>query len=271
LLAQIIHHNSSRKDRAFQNITCSALPATLLESELFGHERGAFTDAKVQKKGLLELADGGTVFLDEFTEMDPMLQAKLLRFLEEKAFRRVGGVRDIRVDVRVIAATNRDMKEAVRSGALRKDLYYRLQVLTIEIPPLRRRVEDILPLARFLIDLFNREFGKDVRGLDRDARALLENHPWEGNVRELHNAIERAMLFAEGDRLTPADFPALTTRRQPPQHYQLPAQGIVFQELERSLVHQALERCRGNRTRAAALLGMTRDQIRYRIEKFGLA
>ena len=252
------------------NITCSALPATLLESELFGHERGAFTDAKQQKKGLLELADGGTVFLDEFTEMDPMLQAKLLRFLEEKAFKRLGGGKDLSVDVRVIAATNRDMDEAVASGALRKDLYYRLQVLTIKIPSLRDRQGDIPLLAAYFVDHFNREFGKEVQGLTPEAVRLLESYPWEGNVRELRNAIERAMLFAEGDLLAPSDLSTIAERASVAETYLLPPGGVNLDELEKCMVVQALERARGNRTRAGELLGISRDQVRYRIEKFGL-
>ena len=270
LAANVIHHNSGRADDPFMEITCSALPGTLLESELFGHEKGAFTDARQQRKGLLELAHGGTVFLDEFTEMEPVLQAKLLRFLEEKTFKRVGGSRDIKVNVRVIAATNRKMEEAVREGVLRKDLYYRLQVLTITMPPLRDRPEDIVPLARFFVDQFNREFGKEVRAVAAGAERMLKAHPWEGNVRELRNAVERAMLFSEGAELTAEDFAMLSEQQPISEGFQLPAAGVVLEELERSLVVQALERSDNNRTRAASLLGMSRDQIRYRIEKFGL-
>ena len=270
LAANVIHHNSDRADGPFMEITCSAMPGALLESELFGHERGAFTDAKQQKRGLLELAHGGTVFLDEFTEMEPALQAKLLRFLEDKAFRRVGGAKDIRVDVRVIAATNRRPEEAVREGLLRKDLYYRLQVLTITLPPLRQRAEDIVPLAKFFVDQFNRDFGKQVQQLVPAAQRLLEHHPWEGNVRELRNAVERAMLFSEGPALASEDFAMLAQQQPLTEGFQLPPAGVVLEELERSLVVQALARCDDNRTRAAGLLGMSRDQIRYRIEKFGL-
>jgi DNA-binding NtrC family response regulator len=270
LAAKIIHHGSARRDRPFMNITCSALPATLLESELFGHERGAFTDAKQQKKGLLELAEGGTVFLDEFTEMAPMLQAKLLRFLEEKAFKRLGGAKDLSVDVRVIAATNRGMDEAVAAGALRKDLYYRLQVLTIEIPSLRDRQGDAPLLARYFIDHFNKEFGKEVKGLSSEAIRLLEAHPWEGNVRELRNAIERAMLFAEGEQLVPSDLSTIAEKAAVAETYLLPPGGVDLDELEKSMVVQALERAKGNRTRAGELLGISRDQVRYRIEKFHL-
>ncbi len=269
LAAKAIHFNSARASRPFMNITCSALPEALLESELFGHERGAFTDAKQRKLGLLELADGGTVFLDEFTEMPPALQAKLLRFLEERAFKRVGGLEDLRVDVRVIAATNRDLEEAVREGVLRRDLYYRLKVLPVRMPPLRERLDDIPLLAEHFVSSFNREFRKRVRGVSDEGLALLRTHPWEGNVRELRNAIERAMLFAESEQLERADFPSLGAAL-PRAGFQLPPEGIDLEALERSLVVQALEREAGNRTRAAALLGMSRDQMRYRVEKFGL-
>jgi DNA-binding NtrC family response regulator len=270
LAAKVIHYSSERAGRPFMNITCSALPEALLESELFGHERGAFTDARQQKIGLLETADNGTVFLDEIGEMVPTLQAKLLRFLEERAFRRVGGSADIRVDVRVIAATNRDLEEAVREGKFREDLYYRLNVMQIELPPLRSRPADIPVLTSYFVDTFNREFRKNVRGLSSDARATLERYTWPGNIRELKNAVERAMLLAEGDTLQAEDFAALAGRRQVAAGYELPADGVDLETLERDLVRQALRRTGGNQTKAAALLGLNRDQIRYRIEKFGL-
>ena len=192
------------------NITCSALPEALLESELFGHERGAFTGADRQKRGLLESADGGTVFLDEIGEMVPALQAKLLRFLEEKSFKRVGGSVDLHVDVRVIAATNRNLQEEVRKGTSARTCIYRLNVLPIVLPPLRERRDDIPELVHFYIDSYNTEFKKRVRGVDADAMTQLERYPWPGNVRELRNAIERAMLLAEGETLVRGDFPALT-------------------------------------------------------------
>ncbi len=270
LAAKVIHYNSDRAGKPFQNITCSALPENLLESELFGHERGAFTDAKVQKIGLVEQADGGTVFLDEIAEMSPALQAKLLRFLEEKAFRRVGGIQDIRVDVRVVAATNRDLQERVAAGTFRDDLYYRLQVLPVSLPPLRERTGDIPLLAAFYVDLFNRDFKKSVRGLSPEAERALESYAWPGNVRELRNVIERAMLLCEGDRLVPEDFLVLAARPAIEPGFRLPPAGIALDELERDLVVQALRRTGGNQTQAARLLHLNRDQIRYRIEKFGL-
>jgi DNA-binding NtrC family response regulator len=270
LTAKILHYSSARAARLFVNITCSALPETLLESELFGHERGAFTDARQQKKGLFEQADGGTVFLDEIGEMTPPLQVKLLRFLEEKAFRRVGGTADLRVDVRVVAATNRDLEDEVRRGRFREDLFYRLNVLQLKLPPLRAHAEDLPALVSFYIDMFNREFKKNVRGASPATLRLLEGYGWPGNVRELRNAVERAMLLAPGDTLEPADFPIATAGAGLPRALELPAQGVDLEDMEKSLVLQALERTGWNQTRAAKLLGLNRDQIHYRIEKFKL-
>jgi DNA-binding NtrC family response regulator len=270
LAAKVLHFNSERKNRPFVNITCSAIPETLLESELFGHERGAFTDARQQKRGLLESADGGTVFLDEIGEMVPALQAKLLRVLEDKAFKRVGGQHDVRVDVRIIAATNRNLEEQVRSGQFRSDLYYRLNVLPIELPALRSHLEDVPALVTFYVEQFNREFRKNVRGASAAALKAMQQYGWPGNIRELRNSVERAMLLSDGPWLEPADFPALAGAAPLAAGLSLPAEGVNLEELERSLVVQALERAAGNQTRAATLLGLNRDQIRYRIEKFGL-
>jgi two-component system response regulator AtoC len=270
LVAKVIHYTSGRAARPFMNITCSALPEQLLESELFGHERGAFTDARLQKRGLLETADGGTVFLDEIGEMVPALQAKLLRFLEEKAFKRVGGAHDIRVDVRVIAATNRNLEEQVAKGRFRSDLYYRLDVLPIAIPPLRSHPEDVPLLVEYFIDAFNSEFRKRVQGASPAAYAALQPYGWPGNVREVRNVVERAMLLSDADRLEAKDFATLTTTAGSGEDFELPAKGVELDALERSLVIQALKRAGGNQTRAASLLGLNRDQIRYRIEKFGL-
>jgi transcriptional regulator with GAF, ATPase, and Fis domain len=269
LAAKVIHFNSDRAPRPFMNITCSALPETLLESELFGHERGAFTDARQQKTGLLESADGGTVFLDEIGEMMPALQAKLLRFLEEKTLKRVGGSADIHVDVRVIAATNRNLEEEVRQGKFREDLYYRLNVLPVTLPPLREHPSDIPLLVKYYVDQFNREFRKQVRGATPEALAALAAYTWPGNIRELRNTVERAMLLSDTDWLGPDHF-ALGARRPMSQALELPDGGVNIEELERDLVVQALRRTGGNQTKAATLLGLNRDQIRYRIEKFGL-
>jgi two-component system response regulator AtoC len=271
LAAKAIHYSSDRAHRQFVNITCSALPEQLLESELFGHERGAFTDARMQKRGLLETADGGTVFLDEIGEITPALQVKLLRFLEEKTFKRVGGLADIRVDVRVIAATNRNLEQLVSEGKFREDLYYRLQVMPIVIPPLRERRGDVALLASYYIDTFNREFRKKVRGAAPDAIKVLDAYRWPGNIREMRNAIERAMLLATGDWLQPEDFSGLTRAGSiPAQQFQLPSDGVNLEEVERTLLVQALERAGWNQTHAGHLLGINRDQVRYRIEKFGL-
>ena len=269
LAAKAIHYNSHRAARPFVNITCSALPEQLLESELFGHERGAFTDARQQKRGLFETADGGTVFLDEIGEMTPGLQAKLLRFLEEKTFKRVGGLGDIRVDVRVVAATNRDLEREVKTGKFREDLFYRLQVMPIALPALRERKGDVVLLANYYIDRFNREFRKHVRGLSAAATSVIEQYQWPGNVRELRNAIERAMLLADKEWLEPRDF--TLTRTVNPTEFRLPTEGVNLEEVERQLVVQALERAGGNQTHAAQLLGINRDQVRYRVEKFGLS
>jgi two-component system, NtrC family, response regulator AtoC len=271
LAAKVLHYASARASRPFMNITCSALPETILESELFGHERGAFTDARTQKRGLLESADGGTVFLDEIGEMAPALQAKLLRFLEEKSFKRVGGIADIRVDVRVIAATNRQLEDEVKKGRFREDLFYRLNVLPIVLPPLRSRADDIPMLVHYFVDAYNTEFRKRVRGVNDETMRLLKGYGWPGNIRELRNAVERAMLLVDGDQLTADHFPAATgAGARLTEAVELPATGIDLEQLERSLVVQALERSAWNQTRAAGLLGLNRDQIRYRIEKFKL-
>jgi len=270
LVAKVIHYASDRSGKPFMNITCSALPEQLLESELFGHERGAFTDARTQKKGLLESADGGTVFLDEIGEMAPGLQAKLLRFLEEKSFKRLGGSVDIRVDVRVIAATNRNLDEEVKSHRFRSDLFFRLNVLPIVLPALRSHAEDIPLLVEYFIDAFNSEFRKRVLGATPAAYSLLQSYGWPGNVRELRNVIERAMLLSDGERLDGRDFSAMTKAVSAGNDFELPATGVDLEQLERSVLVQALRRSNGNQTRAGTLLGLNRDQIRYRIEKFGL-
>ena len=256
-------------------IACTAMAETLLESELFGHERGAFTDAKFQKKGLVELAQGGTLFLDEIGDMSGGLQAKLLRVLEERRFRRVGGTKDISVDVRVIAATNRDLRQAVEVGTFRRDLYYRLQVVTITLPPLRIRREDIPLLARHFLAYFGREFKKRTPRLSPPAERLLVEYDWPGNVRELRNVIERAMILEETGDLLPAHLPPEIARLAvssvvPPPRFQLPGTGVILEEVECEFVRQALEMTGGNQTRAAPLLGLTRDELRYRVKKFGL-
>jgi DNA-binding NtrC family response regulator len=273
LIARALHDASDRRAKPFLTITCSAIPETLLESELFGHERGAFTDAKSMKPGLFEVADGGTVFLDEIGDMPLGLQAKLLQVLEEKTFKRLGGVTDIAVDIRVVAATNADLDRAVRENRFRVDLYYRLNTFPIRIPALRERAEDIPPLVRFFIDKFNRDFNKQVTGIQDAALQAVLRHSWPGNVRELRNAVERAMILGQGPMLTARDFAfaleAPDGRPSTGRLLDLPAEGLDVEALERDLVRQALERSGGNQSRAAQLLGMTRDQIRYRLEKYG--
>ncbi len=275
LLAKAIHYESARAEEPFMEIACTAMPETLLESELFGHERGAFTDAKTQKKGLLEVAHGGTIFLDEIGDMSAGLQAKLLRVLEERSFRRVGGTKDITVDVRVIAASNRDLQQAMESGAFRKDLYYRLQVVTITIPPLRNRRDDIPLLARHFLEYFSREFKKRLPRLSLEAERLLVQYDWPGNVRELRNVIERAMILEETGDLLPGHLPPeigglAASAVLPAPKFQLPKTGVVLEEIEREFVRQALELTQANQTRAARLLGLTRDELRYRVKKFEL-
>jgi len=271
LVAKAIHYNSDRANRPFMNITCTAITESLLESELFGHERGAFTDAKQLKKGLLELSGGGTVFLDEVGDMPPSLQAKLLRFLEEKTFRRVGGVQDIEVDVRIIAATNRDVNKLIEEGKFREDLYYRLNIIPIDLPPLRERGDDIRLLAEYYIDVFAHEFRRTVNGLTPEAVDKLMSYTWPGNVRELRNTIERAVLLVKQDIIRPDDL-VLGRGDANGQRFavELPAGGISLQTIEEQLVRQALAQTDNNQTKAAKLLHLSRDQLRYRMERYGL-
>jgi two-component system response regulator AtoC len=275
LLAKAIHYESARAEDPFMEIACTAMPETLLESELFGHERGAFTDAKGQKRGLFELAHGGTVFLDEIGDMSGGLQGKLLRVLEERRFRRVGGIKDISVDIRVMAATNRDLQQIVETGAFRKDLYYRLQVVTITLPPLRTRREDVPLLARHFLEHFSREFKRPLPRLSSAAERVLVQYEWPGNIRELRNVIERAMILEDTAELLPAHLSPEIARlaaplAAPAAVFRLPDTGVVLDEVEREFVRQALELTGGNQTRSARLLGLTRDELRYRLKKFGL-
>ena len=270
VVARLLHTSSARAGGPFTNVTCSALPEALLESELFGHEKGSFTDAKARKQGLIELSQGGTLFLDEIGEMSPALQAKLLRFLEEKQFRRVGGTEDLHADVRIIAATNRDLKKELTRGGFREDLYYRLAVLEIALPPLRDRGEDVKLLAQHFTDRFAREFHKPVDSIDGSAWRLITTYGWPGNVRELRNAVERAVLLCDGAVLREDDFLMLDSTSSVRRTFVLPPEGVDIEKVEQELLAQALERVSGNRTRAGELLGLNRDQVRYRIAKFGL-
>ncbi|MEK6643076.1 MAG: sigma-54 dependent transcriptional regulator [Planctomycetota bacterium] len=273
LVARAIHYNSDRAARPFMNITCTAITETLLESELFGHEKGAFTDARQQKKGLLELADGGTVFLDEVGDMPSTLQAKLLRFLEEKSFRRVGGVKDIEVDVRVIAATNRDVNKLIVEGKFREDLYFRLNVIGIDLPPLRERGNDVRLIAEYFTDVYSREFRKPIQSLAPAAMEKLLRYNWPGNVRELRNTIERAVLLSKGTSINVDDLvvgQSTTTANASSSLVKLPPGGMKLAALEEDLIRQALITTRYNQTRAAKMLGISRDQLKYRIDRYGL-
>jgi DNA-binding NtrC family response regulator len=277
LLAGAIHYASTRAHQPFQKVICSAIPESLLEAELFGHERGAFTDAKERRRGVFEAADGGTVFLDEIGDMPAPLQAKLLGILEDRSFRRIGGGDLVEVDVRVIAATHRNLERAVEEGTFRQDLYYRLNVVPLTIPPLRDRPEDILPLARAFLDEFNRSLGRHVSGLAPDAEERLMQYSWPGNVRELRNVLERALLFASCSVLSASDL-FLDVGRRPSRASEtshadrslmLPRDGLNLEQHEMELVRQAMQRTENNQSRAAALLGISRDQIRYRLDKMG--
>jgi DNA-binding NtrC family response regulator len=280
LVARAIHYESNRRDRPFYAINCAAIPENLMESELFGHEKGAFTDARTQKKGMFEMADGGTLFLDEISEMNVGMQAKLLRVLEGQSFRRVGGVKNITVDVRMIAASNRDLEEAVRSSRFRQDLYFRLEGIPLTLLPLRDHKEDITPLLHHFIRHYNQKFHKNIQGLTKEAEDLLMNYEWPGNVRELRNAIERVMILADGDRIAAKylpiriseggvlPVPAIEGSENGSIH--LPPGGTALFEVERELIRLALEQSRGNKTAAAKLLRITRDTLRYKVKKYRL-
>jgi DNA-binding NtrC family response regulator len=336
LLAKAIHYESERARAPFVNVTCTAIPDTLLESELFGHERGAFTGAHQKKVGLFELARGGTVFLDEIGDMPQGLQGKLLRFLEDRTFKRVGGTQDISVDVRIVAATNADLEAAVEDGRFREDLYYRLKVIPLELPPLRARRDDIPQLVKaFLVDV-SRDVRRQFHGIEPSAMEALTRYDWPGNVRELRNVMERALILGRGDVLRlgdlprevravlgDAEFPVAGTAEPLPVRVRvpgeddrqdavsggdsngrthtsaaapvdtipvvrggpsaadrerfgtaacivLPPEGLDWEDVERALVIQAVERTDGNQSRAAKLLGLSRDQLRYRMQRFGM-
>jgi DNA-binding NtrC family response regulator len=280
LVAKAIHYGSQRAEHPFVAINCAALPATLIESELFGYEKGAFTDAKARKEGLFEQAEGGTLLLDEIGELELSLQAKLLRVLEEGAFRRVGGLKDIPLDVRVLAASNRDLKTESEAGRFRLDLYYRLSIIQIEIPPLRERGDDVLLLSQHYIDTIGARLkrGKKVTALSAEARDVFRKYNWPGNVRELRNVIERALILEDSNEITteylPKGLMTPASRLSPPggapqgtSQFVLPPEGISLDDAELAFVRQAIERSGGNQTRAAELLGISRDQLRYRLKK----
>ena len=267
LIAKTLHYESTRRAEPFIAINCAAIPDTLLESELFGYEKGAFTDAKGQKRGLFELADNGTLFLDEIGELPMPLQAKLLRVLENLSFRRLGGLKDVQINARVITATNRDLAKQVEDGVFRQDLYYRLNVICIQIPPLRERREDILPMANFFVETYNSKFNRRIEGLTPEACQMLVNHDWPGNVRELRNAIERAMILEDTTHIRPATLPIAIREH----HTDVPVPvGLSLVDHERQLIVEALKKASGNQSQAAKLLDITRDTLRYRMKKFNL-
>ena len=283
VLANLIHQTSPRSAFPFLEINCAALPEQLLESELFGHEKGAFTDAVSQKMGLLELADSGTLFLDEIGEMSLPIQVKLLRVLEKMSFRRVGGIQDIQVDVRILAATNRNLVQEVRTGRFREDLFYRLNVVQLRVPPLRARPEDIGPLAEYFLAVYNKKFDKRFESLSTQAQQALREYRWPGNIRELRNLMERTVLLEDGNVLEREQLHLLAvdgaTGGLPDMLQEvlvnpLPAGGIslesLVQKFEASLVRKAYAAAAGNQTKAAGLLGLNRDKFRYRLKQYGL-
>ena len=277
LVAKALHYQSSRGRQPFTVLNCAAIPEQLLENELFGHERGAFTDAKSLKKGLLELSDGGSIFFDEISEIPLNLQAKLLRVFEDQTFRRVGGVKDISIDLRVICVSNKDLEQMAQENQFRDDLFYRLSVIPISLPPLRERKEDIDLLVKHFIQDYNVRFRKAIKGLTAEARRVLLNYHWPGNVRELKNAIERAMILQDDGDISAAllplrisEFTPETSRSSLDNSLKMPAQGIDLYEVEKELIRQALILSRGNQTEASRLLAITRDTLRYKMKKYSL-
>jgi DNA-binding NtrC family response regulator len=273
LIARAVHNQSPRATEMFQAVNCAAINENLLESELFGHEKGSFTGAHAEKKGLFEIADRGTLFLDEIGELDVGMQAKLLRALQERKIRRVGGTHEISVDVRVIAATNRDLRAMVTDGRFRDDLYYRINVLSIDVPPLRDRREDIPVLIDYFLKKHTKNASRFVTGLAPETKKLMNEYSWPGNVRQLESAIERAILLSEGDLITAEDLPTEVRQELGPASdgtFKLPAEGINFEDVERNLITQAMEQTDYNITKAAKLLGLTFRTLQYRLEKFGI-
>lgn len=276
VIARAIHARGPRRARPFVSVNCTSVPEHLVESELFGHEAGAYTDAKEMKRGLFEIADKGTVFLDEIGDMPKAMQSKLLHVIETHELRRVGGVRSIDVDVHVLTATNRNLEEAVAKGEFREDLFYRLNVINIRIPPLRDRPEDIAPLATHFVEELCRELGSVPREISRDALSALESYAWPGNARELRNVLERVLLLEDGENISLEHLPSEIAghrgngKTPHPPAFVLPASGVDLEELEREFLCQALERTSGNKTSAARLLGLSRDTMRYRLEKYGI-
>lgn len=288
LIAHTIHASGPRSAKPFIEVNCTALPASLMEGELFGHERGAFTDAKETRIGLFEAAEGGFIFLDEIGDVELALQGKLLRAIEERMVRRVGGVRDRKIDVRILAATNRDLDREVERERFRKDLYFRLAVILLRLPPLRERGDDVLLLAGHYLRRFSSKYGRDARRLTAEAQSLLRSYPWPGNVRELSHVIERAVLWSRGPELGPEHLSlsrpsesaggsgnggasAASDARVEPTRTDLPPPGTNLEQWERTMIERALQEAGGNQTRAAQRLGISRDTLRYRLKKFGIS
>jgi Nif-specific regulatory protein len=270
LAARAIHLNSPRAEKAFVAVNCAALTESLLESELFGHEKGAFTGAVALKKGKLEVADGGTVFLDEVGEMPPPLQAKLLRVLQEREFERVGGTRTIKVDIRLLAATNRDLEEAIKGGEFRQDLYYRLNVVSVKMPPLRERREDIPLLASYFAAKYSKKCKPYAMGVSAAARQLLVHYDWPGNVRELENAIERAVVLGSTDLILPEDLPEAVLETEAPSSVTVTRYHEAVAEAKKQLILKAVEQAKGNFTEAAKLLGVHPNYLHRLISNMNL-
>jgi two-component system, NtrC family, response regulator AtoC len=286
LVARSLHSSGSRSSKPFIEVNCTALPASLMEAELFGYERGAFTDAKESKLGLFEAAEGGFIFLDEVGDLEPSLQGKLLRAIEERTIRRVGGIRDRRIDVRILAATNRDLEREVQQTRFRGDLYFRLAVILLHLPPLRERGEDALLLAEHFLQRFNAKYGKDVQRIDPRAQDAMLAYPWPGNVRELSHVMERAVLWSRNSTLSVEDLSLTTPLRidshdgerpqttgptnGPTPASELPAEGVDLTRWERAMIERAMREAGGNQTKAAQRLGISRDTLRYRLKKFGI-
>lgn len=277
LFARAIHNVSNRKDNPFVTINCSTFPDTLLESEIFGHEKGAFTDAYKLKKGLFEIAEGGTVFLDEVGEINHNTQVKLLSVLENRSIRRLGGTVDIPVDIRIIAATNKELQKSVEQKSFREDLFYRLKVFQIELPPLNNRSSDIPLLARFFIKQFSEQFNKSINGMSSEAETLLKNYHWPGNIRELRNVIERAVILESTNTIQienlPLEINSITHHRKESNgklDIEIPNEGFSLEELEKDIIKKALEKVNHNQSKAAKLLSITRDTLRYKKKKYNL-
>ena len=272
LVANAIHHNSHRRDHPFIKVNCAALPETLLENELFGHEKGAFTGATGPKKGRFQMADQGTMFLDEIAEMTPATQAKILRVLQEREFEPVGGTRTVRVDTRIISATNHDLEAAIAAGRFREDLYYRLNVVTVKVPPLRDRASDIPLLADYFLDHYAEKNHRRLKGIQPVTLDLLMQHPWPGNVRELENAIERAVIMTRGDSVGPEDLPTALQHHPSGKASQEPvlASGRSLKEVEREMIIKTLADMNGNRTRTAEMLGISRRTLQLKLKEYGI-